>query len=86
MKRAPGHLMRLGLAAAALVVAGTAAFAYDRAGERPRDAMAAEDDAGLGIDFIVTGPVRRGAAESVPANVSAAAAEKPVVRHRMRKN
>jgi hypothetical protein len=86
MKRARDHWMRMGLAAVALVVAGTASFAYDRGSAKPRDAMIAEDDAGMGLDFIVTGPVKRGVAEPVPAKISTAAAEKPAVRHRMRKN
>jgi hypothetical protein len=70
-------------ALAGLAMAATAAFAYERAAESPRDTVVAEaEEADPGIDYMITGPVGRG--KSAGPVYSSTQADKPPVRHRMR--
>lgn len=72
-------------ACAGLAMAATAAFAYDRPAETARAAVMADaEQADMGIDFIITGPVGRSKPELVAPAVTSTEADKAPVRHRMR--
>lgn len=70
---------------AGLALAATAAFGYERPDETARATVVAEaEQADMGIDFIITGPVGRSKIERVAPTPSPAKAQRTPVRHRMR--